>query len=227
MKSQRKWQHCGTPLGPWTTKIWKISKWWQFHLPVLCAYLLFQHISVLFLVFPILGPSMIIIIASQVSLRSGSWWHMAELKPVDRSTKDTKGRSIPLLLMTLMFYNDTGWCWYSCLKPKQLHRKIIKHNHVKISSTVPHCSGNRSYKAPHQYDHESNTGNHVSNGNTWQRKQRLCSAYTYASRLRALRIQSYVVTPSVVPSNWSYPPALLIAIVSDPNSWEWSPSTWS
>ena len=113
------------------------------------------------------------------------------------------------------------------------------------------CSGNKSYKAPHQYNHESNTRNHVSSGNTWQRKQRFIHVYGvhackhttgthWFMRSRHVRqqngIQSYILSLQVpylyysglfLPRNWSYPLALLIAIVSDPISWEWSPSRWS
>lgn len=113
------------------------------------------------------------------------------------------------------------------------------------------CSGNKSYKTPHQYNHESNTRNHVSSGNTWQRKQRFIHVYGvhackhttgthWFMRSRHVRqqngIQSYILSLQVpylyysglfLPRNWSYPLALLIAIVSDPISWEWSPSRWS
>lgn len=86
--------HLWSLLNIETKRIWSISTWWQFRL--LCAYL-FQHSSVLFLVFPIFWVPTIIINVSQVSLRSGSWWHMAELKPEYKSKKDKRKVNPPSL----------------------------------------------------------------------------------------------------------------------------------
>lgn len=98
--------HLWSLLNIETKRIWSISTWWQFRL--LCAYL-FQHSSVLFLVCsqyfgsPRLSSMWARYLFDQVHDDTWLSWNLSI------SPKRIKGRSIPLLLMTLMFYNDTEW----------------------------------------------------------------------------------------------------------------------